>query len=187
MKIKNIVKNVIISLIIGLILGSITEFALILDIPWLIKITQSMTFWAICMLISSIISKGYIFSVLTPTLIMTAMNATYYIIRLVKSGYTNMASWEMFTLVGIAGSIYIGTIVYLIKEKIIHHKISNVIPKYNMLLMTICGICFYKFGTVYHVTNNLFDMIYSGIFIGFVIGTIIGYIRQTKNPQHTRL
>lgn len=187
MKIKNIVKNVIISLIIGLILGSITEFALILDIPWLIKITQSMTFWAICMLISSIISKGYIFSVLTPTLIMTAMNATYYIIRLVKSGYTNLASWEMFTLVGIAGSIYIGTIVYLIKEKIIHHKISNVIPKYNMLLMTICGICFYKFGTVYHVTNNLFDMIYSGIFIGFVIGTIIGYIRQTKKSQHTKL
>ena len=41
MKIKNIVKNVIISLIIGLILGSITEFALILDIPGLIKIGRA--------------------------------------------------------------------------------------------------------------------------------------------------
>ena len=56
-----------------------------------------------------------------------------------------------------------------------------------MLLMTICGIGFTMYGTVNPITNNLFDMIYSGIFIGFVIGTIIGYIRQTKNPQHTRL
>ncbi len=47
MKIKQILKNIIISIIIGIILGSITEFALILNISWLIRITQSFTFWGI--------------------------------------------------------------------------------------------------------------------------------------------
>ena len=39
MKIKQIIKNIIISIIIGIILGSITEFALILNISWLIRMT----------------------------------------------------------------------------------------------------------------------------------------------------
>lgn len=37
----------------------------------------------------------------------TLMNATYYIIRLIMSGYTNIGAWELFTLTGIAGSMYI--------------------------------------------------------------------------------
>ena len=45
MKRKQLIQNITISIIIGIILGSITEFALILDISWLIKITQSLMFW----------------------------------------------------------------------------------------------------------------------------------------------
>lgn len=49
MKIKQIIKNIIISIIIGIALGSITEFALILNISWLVRITQSFAFWGIVM------------------------------------------------------------------------------------------------------------------------------------------
>ena len=47
MKKKQIIKNITISIIIGIILGSITEIALILNISWLIRITQSFMFWGI--------------------------------------------------------------------------------------------------------------------------------------------
>ena len=51
MKTKRIIKNILISIFIGIVLGSITELALIFNISWLIKITQSFTFWGIVMLI----------------------------------------------------------------------------------------------------------------------------------------
>lgn len=57
MKRKQLIQNITISIIIGIILGSITEFALILDISWLIKITQSLMFWGIVMCICVLISK----------------------------------------------------------------------------------------------------------------------------------
>ena len=59
MKRKQLIQNITISIIIGIILGSITEFALILDISWLIKITQSLMFWGIVMCICVLISKNY--------------------------------------------------------------------------------------------------------------------------------
>ena len=58
MKRKQLIQNITISIIIGIILGSITEFALILDISWLIKITQSLMFWGIVMCICVLISKN---------------------------------------------------------------------------------------------------------------------------------
>ena len=45
MNLKNIIKNIAISIIVGVLLGAIAEFALILDISWLVKITQSFLFW----------------------------------------------------------------------------------------------------------------------------------------------
>ena len=54
MKKKQIIKNITISIIIGIILGSITEIALILNISWLIRITQSFMFWGIVMCICAI-------------------------------------------------------------------------------------------------------------------------------------
>ena len=59
MKTKQIIKNIIISIIMGIVLGSITEFALIFDISWLIRITQSITFWGVIICICAFISENY--------------------------------------------------------------------------------------------------------------------------------
>ena len=168
MKIKQIIKNIIISIIIGIILGSITEFALILNISWLIRITQSFTFWGIIIGICAFISKDYALSLINPILVITLMNATYYIIRLIMSGYTNIEAWKLFTLTGIAGSIYIGTIISFIK--IGYHKQKNIFIKYNFFLMTIIGILCTIYGW-YNVSmsHNLFYNIDLGIIVGFAI------------------
>ena len=75
MKIKQIIKNIIISIIIGIALGSITEFALILNISWLVRITQSFAFWCIVMCICAFISKDYALSLINPILVITLMNS----------------------------------------------------------------------------------------------------------------
>ena len=116
------IKLLIISLIIGIILGAITEYSLILNFENLISITQSFAFWGIIMLILSLCSKEYVTSILAPAITMTSMNATYYLIRLIMSGYTNIGAWELYTLLGIAGSLYIGTLIFCIKDKIINKK-----------------------------------------------------------------
>lgn len=73
------------------------------------------------------------------------------------SGYTNMGGWQLFTLTGIAGSIYLGTIVFIIKEIIIHHKIKYIVAMYTFIFMTIIGIVFtqYSFPN-YIIFHNLF-------------------------------
>ena len=63
------------------------------------------------------------------------MNATYYIIRLIKSGYTDIDAWKLYTLTGIAGSMYIGNIISLIK--VYCHKQNITFLKYNFIFMTI--------------------------------------------------
>ena len=131
MKKKQIIKNITISIIIGVILGSITEIALILNISWLIRITQSFMFWGIVMCICAFISKNYVLSLTNSSLIITLMNATYYIIRLIKSGYTDIDAWKLYTLTGIAGSMYIGNIISLIK--VYCHKQNNTFLKYNFI------------------------------------------------------
>ena len=179
MKIKQIIKNIIISMIIGIVLGSITEFALILNISWLVRITQSFVFWGIVMCICAFISKDYTLSLINPILVITLMNITYYIIRLVMSGYTNIGGWELFTLTGIAGSMYIGTIVFLIKE--CYHKQNNIFHKYNFIFMTISGLLFTIYGWYnIPIRYNLFYNIDIGIIVGFVIGTVIK-MKKSKN------
>lgn len=179
MKIKQIIKNIILSMIIGIVLGSITEFALILNISWLVKITQSFVFWGIVMCICAFISKDYALSLINPILVITMMNITYYIIRLVMSGYTNIGGWELFTLTGIAGSMYIGTIVLFIKE--CYHKQNNIFHKYYLIFMTISGILFTIYGWYnIPIRYNLFYNIDIGIIVGFVIGTAIK-MKKSKN------
>lgn len=57
MKSKQIIKNIIISIIIGVLLGVITEYALILNINWLIQITQSFLFWRLIICITAFFQK----------------------------------------------------------------------------------------------------------------------------------
>lgn len=151
------IKLLIISLIIGIILGAITEYSLILNFENLISITQSFAFWGIIMLILSLCSKEYLTSILAPAITMTSMNATYYLIRLIMSGYTNIGAWELYTLLGFTGSLYIGTFIFCIKDKIINKKIKNYIPKINLILMTLFAIIF----TIIHI----YGIIYKNILI----------------------
>ena len=120
-------------------------------------ITQSFTFWGIIMLILSLCSKEYITSILAPAITMTSMNATYYLIRLLMSGYTNIGAWELYTLLGISGSLYIGTFIFCIKDKIINKKIKSYIPKISLIFMTFFAIIF----TIIHI----YGIIYKNILI----------------------
>lgn len=174
MKKKQIIKNITISIIIGIILGSITEIALILNISWLIRITQSFMFWGIVICICAFISKDYILALTNSSLIITLMNATYYIIRLIKSGYTDIDAWKLYTLTGIAGSLYIVTIISFIKS--CHHKQNNISLKYNFIFMTIIGLLFAIYGW-YNVwiLHSLFYSLDLGIIIGFAISIVIKY------------
>lgn len=151
------IKFLFIALIIGIILGAITEYSLILNFENLIDITQSFIFWGIIMLILSLFSKEYITSILAPATTMTSMNATYYLIRLIMSGYTNIGAWELYTLLGIAGSLYIGTFIFCIKDKIINKKIKNYIPKISLILMTLLAIIF--------TVIDIYGMFYKNILI----------------------
>ena len=175
MKRKQLIQNITISIIIGIILGSITEFALILDISWLIKITQSLMFWGIVMCICVLISKNYSLSLINSILVITLMNATYYIIRLIKSGYTDIDAWKLYTLTGIAGSMYIGNIISLIK--VYCHKQNNTFLKYNFIFMTISGLLFAIYGW-YNVwiSHNLFYSLDLGIIIGFAIIILVVFL-----------
>lgn len=186
MKIRQIIKNIIISIIIGLVLGTITEFALIWNINWLVRMTQSFIFWGIIMCICAAVSKKYALSLINPIIVITIMNSTYYIIRLIKSGYTNIAGWELFTLTGIAGSMYIGTIVFIIKE--FFQKQNNSSHKYNFIFMTIGGILFKIYG-VYNIPirYNLFYNIDIGIIIGFIMSIIITIILRKKKINHKNI
>lgn len=174
MKKKQLIQNITISIIIGIILGTITEFALILNIGWLIKITQSLVFWGIVMGICALISKNYSLSLINSVLIITLMNATYYIIRLIKSGYTDIDAWKLYTLTGIAGSMYIGNIISLIKSYC--HKQNNIFLKHNFILMTISGVLFAIYGW-YNVwiSHSLFYSLDLGIIIGFAISKVTKY------------
>lgn len=158
-------------------LGTITEFALILNINSLVKITQSLIFWGIIMCVTAIFSKGYFLSLLNPTLIMTMMNITYYSIRLIKSGYTQVDSCIMFIFTGIAGSFYIGNIVYIIKNKFFNYE--NKIQKYTFIFMTLFGLIFTILGFYgYFIGRNLFYNISTGVILGFIIGFLIANIRN---------
>ena len=57
MEAKKIIKKLLISSIIGIILGIITEYALILNIKWLILITQSFIFWGLIICMMAFLSK----------------------------------------------------------------------------------------------------------------------------------
>ena len=138
MKTKQIIKNIIISIIMGIVLGSITEFALIFDISWLIRITQSITFWGVIICICAFISENYALALINPSLVLTLMNMAYYVIRLIKSGYTDIEAWKLFTLTGIAGSMYIGTIISIIKT--FYHKQNNILIKHNFIFSIDLGI-----------------------------------------------
>lgn len=170
---KLTIKNILISIITGILLGFITEYALILNISWLIQITQSFLFWVLIICITSFISKDFSFSIINPIIIISLMNITYYLIRLLMSGYTNLGGLELYTFTGIAGAIYIGTMIYLIKNKFIYHRSKCFLQINYLIIMTIIGIIFTKIGYSFPINHNLTYNMDLGIIIGFIIGIIL--------------
>lgn len=101
------------------------------------------------------------------------MNLTYYTIRFFMSGYTNIGGLELFAFTGIAGAIYIGTLIYLIKNKFIYRIDTNNTKIYYFIFMTIIGIISTIFGFRFSIKHNLFYNIDLCIVIGFILGIII--------------
>ncbi len=183
MKLSGILKNILTSIFLGIILGAITEYALIIELNWLINITQSYMFWGLIICITALLSKDYWFSLINPALIMLLMDGTYYLIRLILAGYTNIYAFEMFALMGVAGSIYLGNLVSLIKGKIFHDSRNKFLKINNLIFMTTLGNIF-----AFNITirsNSLYNT-GTGMILGFILSTIL-YIFYKHNKIDKKL
>ena len=134
---KKYIYGFIISAFLGIILGVITEISLIYNIKWLTRITQNEFFWVFIAILISIFSRDYLSTEINSVTNLIFMVISYYIVRLVKSGYTNIGGIYWYGIEAICVGLYIGTLVYLIKQKIINKKVNNYIAKYSFIFMTI--------------------------------------------------
>ena len=104
------------------------------------------------------------------------MNGTYYLIRLAISGYTNFGGFKLFTFTGIAGSVYIGTFIYILKRIVIYHK-KDVLPQIfcfiSMTIVVILLIVITNKNYLPIINHNLFYNMDLGIIIGFVVGIFV--------------
>lgn len=180
---KKYIYGFIISAFVGIIFGVITELALIYNIKWLIKITQNELFWVIIAILFSIFSKDYLSTEINSVTSLLFMVISYYIVRLIKSGYTNIGGIYWYGIEAICVGLYIGTIVYLIKDKITNKKVNNYIAKYSFIFMTIfliIGIiidiyCLFK--NIYFMQPVYFISILS--VLGYILGTILGVKKKS--------
>ena len=179
---RNYIKGILVNAFLGILLGIVTEFALIYKIKWLINITQSEAFWVLIVIIISIFSKNYLSTLINTSVNLVCMTDAYYIVRLIKSGYTNIGGIEWFGLLSVCVSFYFGTITFLIKDKIKNKRIENIIPKLNIIFMTL-GVPIGWLIWELFIYNIHFQPIYCseiGIIIGLMIGTIIGKFLNKK-------
>ena len=181
---KKYIYGFIISAFVGIIFGVITELALIYNIKWLIKITQNELFWVLIAILFSIFSKGYLSIEINCITSLIFMVISYYIARLIKSGYTNIGGIYWYGIEAICVGLYVGAFVYLIKEKIINKKVNNYIAKYSFIFMTL----FFLFGFVinYYFLYKKIIFMQSVYFIsilstfGYILGTILGVKKNKK-------
>ena len=165
-------------------MGTITEFALILNVKYLIEITQSLEFWGIIMILSSIISKEYKYAIINLSFLMLSMNSSYYIIRLIKSGYTNLGNWDMYNFICIGGVVFIATLIFVIKDVI--SKKKNYFRIFNLAVMTILGILFLKFKISLGFRFwNLMQYVSLGIMVAYVL-TLLSKLLYNKLNEFLR-
>ena len=181
---KKYICSFIVTAISGSILGIITEFSLIYNMKWLISITQNELFWVVIAIFVAIFSKDYWSTEINTTTTLGLMTISYYIVRLIKSGYTNVEGICWYGLEAICVSLYVGNIVYLIKEKIRGKKISNNIPKLSFIFMTLFLIIGIVVDT-YRLYNSIFNiqpvyLICILSIIGYILGTILGILRNKR-------
>ena len=172
---NKIIKNLIVLVLLGIVLGTIAEFALILNINFLVKITQSLEFWGFVMILVSIISKEYKYSIIYSIILMITMNSTYYTIRLIKSGYTNVGNWEMYNFICIGGTLFISTLIFIIKEILVKKK--NYFRIFNLITMIILGMLFVVFNVSLGLRfNNLMQYVSLGFIVAFILSFLLKII-----------
>lgn len=182
MKKSNFILGFLVNILLGITLGVITELALIFNIKWLIQITQNEIFWAFVVFIVAVFSKSYLSTILNTTTNIVMMDISYYMVRLIKSGYTDIYSMLWYGIMGICLSLYVGTIVHLIKYKIIYKKIDNNIPKISlisMIITTIIGIIISL--TIRRIPIDNLYIIEFLIIIGAIIGALYGRKMNNRN------
>ena len=182
---KNYIIGILINALVGIILGVITEFALILDIKWLIAITQNEIFWVALAILISIFSKNYLSTLINTSINLLCMTFSYYMVRQIIYGYTNIGGLEWYGLLSICVAFYFGTLVFLIKEKIRNKKIENAIPKLNIIFMTL-GVPL-GWGIWYYFIQDIhFQPIFCSGFcliFGVIIGSILGRYINKKSTN----
>ena len=163
--------------IMGIILGTITEFVLIFNLRCIVNITQALEFWGTMMMFVAIISKEYKYAIVNSIILMVTMNSTYYIIRLLKSGYTNTGSWNMYNFICIGGTLFIATLIFDIKD--IFTKNKNYFIILILVVMMIFGILFVKFYISLGLRfNNLMQYASLGIIVAFVLTLLLKEIHS---------
>ena len=183
MRKKDYIVGIVINIFLGILAGVVTEYALIYDTKFLIKITQSELFWVIVAVIVSIFSKNYFSTLINTSLNLICMTDSYYIVRLIKFGYANSGSINWYGVQAICVALYIGTLVFLIKDKIKNKKVKSAIPKLNIVVMTLAvplgEIIWLRF--IYDIA---FQPVYSVgicVILGFFLSTILGIVIDGKN------
>lgn len=127
------------------------------------------------MIIIAIVSKKYKYSIINSIILMIIMNSTYYIIRLIKSSYTNWGNWDMYNFVSIGGTLFISTLVFVVKDIIFKKK--NKFRIFNLILMLIFGIVFTIFGiNLWFKFYNLMQYTALGIIIAYALALLINNI-----------
>ena len=182
MRKKDYIIGIIVNIFLGVLAGVVTEFALIYNNIFLIKITQSELFWVLVAVIVSMFSKNYLSTLINTLINLICMTDSYYIVRLIKFGYANTSSIMWYGVQSVCVALYIGTLVFLIKDKIKNKKVKSMIPKLNIICMTLavpfgeiiwkCFIHDIRFQTVYVVGIC--------VILGFGLSSIIGMIIDNK-------
>ena len=112
------------------------------------------------------------------------MTDSYYIVRLIKFGYANTSSIMWYGVQSVCVALYIGTLIFLIKDKIKNKKVKSAIPKLNIISMTLAvplgGIIWRR-----HIYDIRFlqPVYVIGICVisGFILSSILGMIIDNKN------
>lgn len=174
---KKFLTNIRICIIFGIILGGISEISLIYNLKFIINITQSLEFWGCIMTLTAIISKKYQYSIINSSILMISMNSSYYILRLIKSGYTNNGAWNMYNFICIGGSLLITTFIFVIKDIITKNK--DYFKIFSLITMIILGILFIKFYISFGFRfNNLMQYASLGIIVAFILTELLKIIHN---------
>lgn len=116
-------------------------------------------------------TKDIKLSILYTSILFIMMDSSYYIFRLLKSGYTQYLDWDMYNFIAIGGSVFFSNLVFTIKEKNSKSKkIFGIISTINMLIL---GKIFFD---IYLGFYNAMQNVSLAFMIAFAVTKIIEII-----------